>query len=277
MIIYNPKTNKLDWSKLKNIPEIYRLNEIPQNEKWHKEGNAYIHTCAVTQAMIDYINFSDNPKLLDEDYRQILVFAALFHDIGKYKTTYSGEDGLYHCPNHAQESINIINEIFDLYDLGIHDMLKDSIISLVRYHMHPLYLSLDVYFTKKMYKLMNKLNKISFEELLILKRCDIEGSINDEIENSLQYLDIIESRYKENYITSGCKVKIKKIKSLKYQDGHPNDINEGYIAEGILFVPVTIGWRTYVGKNFSTSPVTKIIDKNHFQTENSIYEIIELE
>ena len=33
MIIYNPKTNKLDWSKLKNIPEIYRLNEIPQNEK----------------------------------------------------------------------------------------------------------------------------------------------------------------------------------------------------------------------------------------------------
>lgn len=274
-MIYNSENNTLDWDKLKDIPEIDRLKNIPQNEQWHLEGNAYVHTCMVTQTMIDYIDNSNDCKFEDPDYRTILVFSALLHDVGKGNTTILGEDGLHHCPKHAIESFNMCEYILNTYDFGINPLLKDSIKSLVRYHMQPLYLAKDASFTKSLFKLLNKLDKVSFEELLILKECDVKGSINTETNKTLIELNNVRKTYEHVYIPSYTKVKIKKLEDLIYEGQHPNSINVGYEKEGILFVPVTIGWRTKI-QDFSTSPVIKIIDKNHFQTENSIYEIIEI-
>lgn len=69
------------------------------------------------------------------------------------------------------------------------------------------------------------------------------------------------------------KIRLTKIKDLRFDGNHPNNINEGYVKEGEMLKPLTIGERFYVGMWFSTSPVVKTNNDNTFETENSLYRI----
>ena len=78
---------KRDASLVKNFKElllmfpkevrgkIMRLKCVPQNPKWHPEGNTLKHTILVVRRAIEYSN-------KDAD----MIIAALFHDVGKYDT-----------------------------------------------------------------------------------------------------------------------------------------------------------------------------------------------
>lgn len=79
-MIYDPKTNIVFWDELLKIPEFKALSETPQNILWHKEGDAFTHTCMVTKCMLKHIENSNEVLFQDIDYRNILVFAALLHD-----------------------------------------------------------------------------------------------------------------------------------------------------------------------------------------------------
>lgn len=278
--LYNAKQNSIYWSELLKIPEFQALKETPQNQIWHKEGNAYTHTCLVTQHMLDYISLSDNKLFKDPNYCTILVLAALLHDIGKTVTTEIGDDGLYHCKDHTIKGVEIAERILNTYFKELPDTSKEAILSLVRYHMQPLYILNSKDPKKAILKIVNNLKYVSFESLLLLKRCDCEGSIYDEDDHYLEKLDTVRKLYYEvcSY-PAETEVFIRKIgnaDSSPYAEGeHPNGINTGYINQGTLLFPITIGYRTFIGDWFSTSPVVKIIDKNHFQTMNSLYEITE--
>lgn len=278
MELYNSETNTVYWEKLLKIPEFKVLSETPQNTLWHKEGNAYIHTCMVTQCMLDYIDSKENPLTEDLYYRDILVYSALLHDIGKGVTTIKGEDGLWHCPNHAIKGTSIAGEMILKYAPELAYPQKVAIQNLVRYHMQPLYVLNQKSPQKAILKLANNLKYVGMESLLLLKKCDCEGSISEVDDHSMETLEIVRDLYYETCsYPKGTYVYIEKVKDYKYsQQGHPKGINEGYNVTGILQHPVTIGFRTSLGFRFSTSPVVKIIDKNRFQTENSEYIIKEV-
>lgn len=280
-LLYDAKTNIVHWDEVLKIPEFQALQETPQNVLWHKEGNAYIHTCMVTQRMLDYINKSENVRFLDLDYRKILVYAALLHDVGKAVTTKKDEkDGLYHCKDHAIKGVPIAEHVLNTYVFDVDDTFKKSILSLVRYHMQPLYILNKRDCKSAILKLANNLEYIDFETLLLLKQCDCEGSIMETPDNYQEVLKKVKELYFEvcSY-PAGTRVYLEKLEdadTCDYEPGnHPNGINVGYIAVGYLCCPVTIGYRTYIGWDFSTSPVVKIIDRNHFQTMNSVYKITE--
>lgn len=55
--------------------KVMRLKCVPQNPKWHPEGNTLKHTILVVRRAIEH---SKN----DAD----MIIAALFHDVGKYDT-----------------------------------------------------------------------------------------------------------------------------------------------------------------------------------------------
>lgn len=67
-------------------------------------------------------------------------------------------------------------------------------------------------------------------------------------------------------------VKITKIKDTKFDGNHPNEINEGYTKQGILYNPPKVGESVRVG-SLLTSTVTEIINNDLFKTENSVYKI----
>lgn len=141
----------------------------------------------------------------------------------------------------------------------------------------------SLYFKTKRYqvRLVNNLEYIDFEALLLLKKCDCEGSIPESDDHHEETLRSVRELYYEvcSY-PAQTKVWIEKLKdtnTCNYKPGcHPNGINKGYLTQGYLSLPITVGFRTCLGFRFSTSPVTKIVDKNHFHTQNSVYKITEV-
>lgn len=190
--------------------------------------------------MLEYIS---KKNIIDTDLRTILVYASLLHDIGKPSVLIKGEDGLYHNPKHAKASEDMINEIAP--KLNIPSNLLPSIKSLVRWHMHPLYILTDPNPEKALLRLVNKLDKIDFESLVLLKRCDCEGAWAEVEHHSLDTLDkVLELYYQTCSFPEGTLVQIEKTgvpENSPYPNYRPNGINNGYINSGRLFKPVTLG------------------------------------
>lgn len=276
MEIYNSSTNTVNWNDLLEIQEFKDLSNTPQNSIWHKEGTAYMHTCMVTEKMLEYVSHSNDVKFKDYDYRDILVYSALLHDLGKITTTKIGNDNLYHCKEHAIEGIPIANSFIDNYLPNLESYKRIAILSLIRYHMVPFYILEHKNPKSYILKIVNNLKNIDFESLLLLKRCDYEGSIH---ENEIDYKTILENVknlfYEICSYPAGTKVVLEKMGD--FIPNYPHEIHIGDKISGSLSHPITVGFRTSLGFRFSTSPVTEIIDKNHFKTQNSIYKIIKQE
>lgn len=65
-------------------------------------------------------------------------------------------------------------------------------------------------------------------------------------------------------------IEIEKLKEVE-NPKHPNNIQEGYKRSGDFVRKPILGERFWVGRNWSTSVVTEIIDDHTFRTLNSIY------
>lgn len=263
------KDYDIDWDEVLKIPEFQKLSETKQNQIWHQEGNALIHTQNVCNEMKKFLK----DKLILESQFNVFLYSALFHDIGKINTTIIDEEGIYHCPNHANSSFWIAKNILPL----IEDLNEDDInriLNIISHHMYPMYVFKSKHPYKYLLTLCNNLINASFYELWILKRCDILGSKNDHIEESLNTLDrILDFYYDRISFRPGTTVRITKVKDLKYNNQHPNNINEGYCFVGPINGNMHIGGRIASGISFCSSIITKIIDKNTIQTKNSIYKI----
>jgi len=82
-------------------PALTSLSACPQDQRWHPEGNAWIHTLQVCdQAALIAKRESLNDKTTEQ-----LVFAALCHDLGKPETTFTDDKGHVRSPNHSQAGL----------------------------------------------------------------------------------------------------------------------------------------------------------------------------
>lgn len=66
------------------FPEIYALKNAVENKDYHPEGNTYNHTMLVIDA-------AASNKYIDEDRKIKIMFACLYHDIGK-GVTFKGHE-----------------------------------------------------------------------------------------------------------------------------------------------------------------------------------------
>ena len=183
--IINYRTFTYNWDEIEKIPEFAKLKECEQSPKWHKEGNAWVHTRKVCEAA------SDMCRELGweyEPYMAILLLAsALFHDIGKGTTTKFIKGG-WHSYGHEMESERITRKMLWEEDIE----LRESICALVRRHMEPL----DILKSKSPLDTIARLSGEvpSMDMLLCLKNCDIKGSIQEDEESrgkDLQTLSLI--------------------------------------------------------------------------------------
>lgn len=109
------------------------MENTPQNPRWHGEGSVLAHTKLVTKAM------TEGPTFLkaDDRTRQILYLAAVFHDIGKARTTRL-EDGRWVSPSHARVGAEMARQIlwrdFGLCGTPEKQSMRETICGLIRYH-----------------------------------------------------------------------------------------------------------------------------------------------
>jgi putative nucleotidyltransferase with HDIG domain len=165
-----------NWERIEAIPEFKKLKSCEQNPKWHGEGNAWEHTKIVCEEAVKMCK--QNHWENEEGYASLLLTSALFHDIGKCKTTHQGKDGRWHAYGHEFESEKITRRLLWDGDVRFDFIFREKICALVKYHMMPLMI-----FESK--TILEKIVEISREVpcwkiLIMLKKCDVLGSYQED-------------------------------------------------------------------------------------------------
>ncbi|MBU5456171.1 HD domain-containing protein [Caproiciproducens sp. MSJ-32] len=182
---------------------IVKLKDIPQEKKYHPEGNVWNHTKMV-------VDIAALIKEFSEDIRSFMC-ASLLHDIGKIPTT-KFIRGRYRSYDHDREGAEMAYNLIRRYG---EDRLAEDVKILVRYHMHHIYISKNMKFAD--YKGLLESNKIN--DIVLLFIADKLGRGNqtyydfkENIEEVLIILDKIECK---SYMSYGnLKKKINDIKNI---------------------------------------------------------------
>ncbi|WP_374976639.1 HD domain-containing protein [Microbacterium trichothecenolyticum] len=80
------------------VPELAALRAVPQDPHWHPEGDVLTHSLLAADAAA---TFCASRLALSPERREVVVLAALFHDVGKPATT-TLQDGSPVSPGHAE-------------------------------------------------------------------------------------------------------------------------------------------------------------------------------
>lgn len=129
----------MDWGKIKHMALCRyeeELRKTPQSPIYHAEGDAYVHTMMVYDALKQLPEY----KELNDRQQHILDMATLLHDIGKIHTTQL-VDGDWHTPHHAPTGSNMMRK-FLWKEHGICGdqelmQIREAICLLIRYHSIP--------------------------------------------------------------------------------------------------------------------------------------------
>ncbi len=154
------------------MPEIFLLSTVKQNPLYHAEGDVFTHTMMVLDAL---------PKDADISLR----LAALFHDVGKAKTTKEvRENGKRKIVsyNHEVEGANMIQRILGQQGLRFDNLTIKKVEWLVRNHM-VMYQLKDMRMAKQMAYATHKW----FPELLELDRADDLGRMSKDHDPLIPY------------------------------------------------------------------------------------------
>ena len=129
----------VDWEAAGALPLpacFSRMGEIPQEPRFHGEGDVLTHTRMVCEALIRMERFHELP----DRARAELFLAALLHDVGKVGTTRQ-ENGVWISPNHASAGSRLTREFLWKEEgiCGSADMLnfRETVCALIRYHTAP--------------------------------------------------------------------------------------------------------------------------------------------
>ena len=144
-------------------PMLFRLVGCEQSPLNHPEGDVWQHTLQVVDICARLKEQSQDPE--------VLMFAALLHDLGKPATTCI-RNGKITAYGHDLEGEKLVR-IF-LNQLNASKSLIADVEKLVREHMHPvlLYKSREQVSDKAIRKLVNRVN---VRELLLLAEADFKG------------------------------------------------------------------------------------------------------
>ena len=161
---------------------LLKLKDVEQSEKYHPEGNVWNHTMLV-------IDEAAAVKTESRD-SQAFMWAALLHDIGKPDTTIirKGRITSYdHDRTGAQLAGKFLSEFME------EDGFIEKVTSLVRYHMHMLYVLKDLpYGNTGML-----LKEVDIHDIALLCLCDRLGrgrvSRGEEEDNYRKFLFRLQS------------------------------------------------------------------------------------
>ena len=113
---------------LGHFPELAALVDVPQDPRWHPEGDVWTHTLMVV----------DEAAMLrtgDGNEDAALMFGALCHDFGKPLVTQTTNDGTVRSPGHSEAGIAPTRTFLD--NLRTAHALVKRASALVRHHLAP--------------------------------------------------------------------------------------------------------------------------------------------
>lgn len=184
----------LDWENLKSTYEwIADMQGVPQDPIWHAEGDVYVHTQMVTEALMNIYAF----QALSDLEKHVLVAAALLHDVEKRSTTAEEEiDGQIRIvsPSHAKKGEFTARQL--LYsEMKTPFQVREQICKLVRLHGLPLWAISRKCPVREVAYSSSVLNN---SMLSLLARADVLGRICLDQEDILLKIDLFDELCKEH-------------------------------------------------------------------------------
>lgn len=114
--------------QLRHFPEVQALVGVPQERKWHPEGDVYNHTLLA-------LNVAARERAGEEREDLLVALGVLCHDLGKPDTT-ELRDGRFRSLGHDVAGEGPTRSF--LARLTAEAGLADEVVALVREHLHPM-------------------------------------------------------------------------------------------------------------------------------------------
>jgi len=124
------KLSEITIKKIKNreleefIPELYKLEDIVENNPWHNKESVFDHTMSVLSNLEKIIKNSKKGtkqalnKIIEKHSRKdLLKVATLLHDIGKKETIADLGGGARSCPGHEKKGAQKAKKILKRLNL----------------------------------------------------------------------------------------------------------------------------------------------------------------
>ena len=182
---------EIGWENIQNTvmkPYFGALRDTPQNPVYHAEGDVWEHTKMVCESLAGDPEF----RALPPRDRQELFIAALFHDIGKIKTTRI-ENGEITSPRHALVGSSMVRTVlYRDYGIGGTSELqnyRETICFLIRYHMIAQYILESDDPERRLIRAAANgelASDFTLDKLLILSKADAKGKISSDNRKSTE-------------------------------------------------------------------------------------------
>jgi putative nucleotidyltransferase with HDIG domain len=205
----------INWAYLQQYNWITAMQDCPQDAEWHGEGNVYIHTQMVAEALTQLAEY----QALADNEKTILLYAALLHDVAKPQCTLL-ENGRITSPKHAKIGEKVSREL--LWDMDFEQ--RESICSLVRLHGLPLW-SLEK--NNPNQSVIAASLRVKNEWIYLLAKADVLGRICADQAELLDRLEYFKELCLENECFTSEKVFLNAHAQFKFfqkEDDYPSPI-----------------------------------------------------
>ncbi|MEZ4439138.1 MAG: AAA family ATPase [Polyangiaceae bacterium] len=133
----SPPSYHVDWQGLhERFDWIRAMQGVPQDPIWHAEGDVWIHSRMVCEALAADPEW----RALDLDAKRITWLAALLHDVAKpYSTQIEGplEGGRIRSRHHSPRGAIHARRL--LWRAGLAHPAREQVAGIVRHHQLPIY------------------------------------------------------------------------------------------------------------------------------------------
>lgn len=155
------------WDALERaMPWLAAMRGVPQDPIHHAEGDVWIHTRMVCEALVAMPAW----RALAPALRERLFVAALLHDVAKPRCTVVEADGRVRSPGHSPAGAIMAREI--LWQLGWPASRREPVCALVRFHQVP-YHAIDRSDARKV--VIRLTQSACADELAMLCEADLRG------------------------------------------------------------------------------------------------------
>ncbi len=142
---------------------LFKLSKTEQSPIHHPEGDVWKHTMLVVDEAAKVKHISKNPR--------VFMWAAFLHDIGKPDTT-RNKKGKITAYNHDTVGASLASDFLQYFSFD--SVFIESVVSLVRWHMHILYVNKNLSFGN----IQQMVQEVDIQEIALLGWCDRMGRTN---------------------------------------------------------------------------------------------------